>query len=112
MHALNLIGWDNRNVSLVTVKDEYDGGIAIKVDGKLVSSIKCSAELDGQPYMQMSGSQRRAHVDLIMSVALQDEKVVAIMNNTKNPRVVVGSGYEHNQHINIKTAKGKVAKAK
>ena len=107
MHALKLIGWDSRNVSVVMVKDEYDGGIAIKVDGKTVSSIK----VDAAAYPTLSGGQKKAFVASVRDSAVADAKVQAVLNDAKKPRKVVGYAYEHTQHINLETAKVKVVTA-
>lgn len=107
MHALKLIGWDSKNVSVVMVKDEYDGGIAIKIDGKTVSSIK----VDGAAYPSLTGSQKRAFVATVKDMAIKDEKIQAVLNDPKKPRKVVGHAYEHAQHINLETSKVKVVTA-
>jgi len=108
MHALTMIGWDSRNVELVDVKDDYDGGIAIKIDGKVVDTMKVAiATLDDVPYHLMTGSQKRALASDIKCKAIASDKVQAILNG-KKPRRIVDHAYEHGVHINLKTAKGYV----
>ena len=109
-HALSMIGWDDRNIQVASVRDDYDGTISIKVDGKDIGvKIQMSKPNDlFSQYEKMSAGQKKIFVDTIRGFAVANDKVQEILCG-KKPRIVVGCSYEHNKHINLKTAKGKPA---
>ena len=109
VHALKLLGWDSRNITVASVKNEYKGEIAIQVDGKPVGKITIPADLNGGvPYEQIGGSLRNAYIAKVASLAEQDEAVKTYLAAKK--RIVVGQAFSPRHHINLKTEKEPKAK--
>lgn len=109
LHALNLLGWDNKSITVASVKDDFKGEIAILVNGKQVSTMtepeaaRPSTDVPFVTYANMGGSQRKAFVAAIKDGAVSDQKVKDILAARKF--VVSGWTYEPHKHINLKTAK-------
>jgi len=107
MHALKMIGWDNRNVSLLDVKDDYKGEIDVKIDGVFVDKIPVpSVDINtktGEPvsFEQMSGSQRKLFDVKVSDVALKSNKVEEWLKAKK--RHVVKCSVIPYSHVNLTT---------
>jgi hypothetical protein len=106
-HALKMIGWDIRNVTIVDIKDEYQGDVRITVDGKVVSSV---ALPDGwEKFEDMGGGARKVFVSILKDRALADEKLKSFLKDKM--LVVSGYAYQSRMHINFTTSFDKVARA-
>lgn len=106
-HALKMIGWDGRNVTVANIKDEYQGDVRITVDGKAVSSV---ALPEGwEKFEDMGGGARKVFVSILKDRALADEKVKAVLKDKL--LVVSGHAYQPRMHINLTTSFDKVARA-
>ena len=104
VHALNMLGWDNRNIEVVSVKDEYSGEMGILVDGKLLGTFTIPADLNSDvPFEYLGGRMRNDYINKIAAIAMSNEGVVKHLANKK--RIVVGKTYAHRDHINLKTVK-------
>ena len=105
VHALNLIGWDQRHVSLVEVKDEYDGSIEILVDGKSVGKMTPPDGLrsDCEQFANLSGGHKK-HIITQMALLAQNEPSVKDWLQLKS-KMVTGWSYEPRHHINLATKK-------
>jgi hypothetical protein len=58
MHALNMIGWDKRNVTLVNVRDDYDGKVDVQVNGKFIGRVDIPSSK--AKFEELSGGQQNA----------------------------------------------------
>ena len=113
LHALNMLGWDDRNVSVAGIKEETDATLAVLVDGKDIGCrIPTPPSQDGVPFGLMGGNQKKDYVANVVRIAKQDGKVSEIMNNPKKPRVVSGWAFEPGKHINLKMDKAPKAPEK
>lgn len=102
MHALKLIGWDDKNVELVRETSDYSGDITVIVDGKDVCKVKVPPTADGKPFTSLGGGKRKEYVKAVVDVAVADDKVKAIL---ASGRVVSGWSFEPEKHIRISTSK-------
>ena len=104
VHALNLIGWDRRNVTLIRETDDYAGEIAVMLDGKFVCMTKVPLDLNGEPFEKFGGGKRKEFVQVVRNVAVAEEKVKEALK-ARN-RVVTGWAFEPRSHISLTTSKG------
>lgn len=110
MHALNMIEWDRKNVTLVAVNDDYKGEIDVRVNGKVVGKVtipvsaKFSEDGPSLKFEQMCGSQRKEFIAIVKKVAV-DDPVVKEFFKAKGLSKVTGWSFAHNSHISLSVSK-------
>lgn len=73
MHALNMIGWDSKKVVLVNVKDDYNGQVDVRVNGKTIGKVEIPESKN--KFELLSGSQQNLERRKIESVVTSTELV-------------------------------------
>jgi hypothetical protein len=108
LHALTMIGWDAKNVTLIEVKDEYKGEIEVQIDGKKIGICNVGISND---FNQLSNGARNVFVANLAKNVIETGPLVKEFIE-KNNRKITGWAYEHRKHLNLKTAKKESNKQK
>lgn len=108
LHALNMLGWDQKHVSLVGERSNSDGTIAVRMDGKEICRMGVPAcfgknEQGGISFDKLSGGQRKLFIRSVRELAMQQKEVQDAINNSKC--IVNDCTYFHGSHINLNTTK-------
>lgn len=108
MHALGMIGWNDKNVAVVSTTANDLGGIDVRIDGRSICKMAPIPTQTGVSYPHLGGKQRKEYVATLKEVA---QKIEAVKSELASKmRTVVGATYEPSIAINLRTEVDKVAK--
>ena len=106
MNALNMLGWDTKNTTLVDTKDEFKNEVEISVDGRPVSRVALPEGFD--KFETLGCGARKLLVYGLKDKAVADESVQKLIK--EKMLVVSGWNYQPRQRINLVTSHDKPAR--
>jgi hypothetical protein len=106
MNALNMLGWDTKNTTLVDTKDEFKNEVEISVDGRPVSRVALPEGFE--QFETLGCGARKLLVYGLKDKAVADESVQKLVK--EKMLVVSGWNYQPRQRINLVTSHDKPAR--
>lgn len=101
MHALNLIGWDKKNVVLVSEIDEFYGQIQVQDNGKAVGTVTLPDKFVN--FEKLSGGQQNVARKEITNFVVSEDSIKSYLSH--HSKEVVKSVYVPRRRINLVTKK-------
>lgn len=107
-HALNMIGWDGKNVTLAGVVDDSQGNVEIQVNGKIIGKLNVS---DRPDFSKLSGGQQNVERKVLTEMAKNSDCFKEYSNklladNSKSLEVLKVI-YVPNRYVNMVVKKAK-----